>query len=268
MKGQHAGARLARHLKELLDRFELTNGRLLGITTDNASSNYSITWELQFTLQPSGIEWPALRNDIPCMAHVTQLALGAFMRSLGVKGHSKLWEANERDQQLGENESTNIGKSQRLRKEGNASINTLSAMKPGLAKRINTVRISRYVENTETDHHIAANASCVDYVDTGLSKRVYWLSNTQRINCSPIYYGCENTVEFNSGVAWATIAIMSIHPWVAEESKILWLLVSLHNRGWMENRQVHHGSFEAILIVDSVDVEKAYSHTASWYHRI
>jgi hypothetical protein len=126
----------------VLDRFELTDGRLFGITTDNASSNYSMTRELQSTLEPIGIEWPALRNPIPCMAHVIQLALGVFMSSLSVKVRTKSWEANERDQQFGENESIDIGKSQRLRKEGNARINKVSAMKPGLAKIIEKVRIS------------------------------------------------------------------------------------------------------------------------------
>jgi hypothetical protein len=68
------------------------------------------------------------------MAHVIQLALGAFLSSQGVKGRTKSWEAHERDQQFGENESIDIGKSQRLRKEGNARVNTVSAMRPGLAK--------------------------------------------------------------------------------------------------------------------------------------
>jgi len=76
-------------LKGIVDRFELTNSRLLGITTDNASSNDSMTRELQSTLEASGIEWPALMNHIPCMAHVIQLALGAFMSSLGDKGRIK-----------------------------------------------------------------------------------------------------------------------------------------------------------------------------------
>jgi len=142
VKGQHTAARLAIHVKDVLDSFELTDGRLLGITTDNASSNYSMSHELQSTLEASGIEWPALRNHIPCMAHVIQLASGAFMSSLGVKGRTKSWETHERDQQFGENESTDIGKSQRLRKEGNARINKVSAMRPGLAKRIEKVRIS------------------------------------------------------------------------------------------------------------------------------
>jgi len=134
--GQHTGARLAVHFKDVLDRFELTDGRLLSITTDNASSNYSMTCELHSTLEASGIEWPALRNHIPCMVHIIQLALGAFMSSLGVKGWTKSWEAHERDQQFGENESIDIGKIQRLRKEGNARINKVSAMRPGLARII------------------------------------------------------------------------------------------------------------------------------------
>jgi len=76
------------------------------------------------------------------MAHAIQLALGALMSSLGVKGRTKSWEAHERNQQFGENESIDIGKSQRLQKEGNVSINKVSAMKPGLAKIIEKVRIS------------------------------------------------------------------------------------------------------------------------------
>jgi hypothetical protein len=126
-------------LKEELDRFGISDGHLLGITTDNALSNYSMTLELQSTLEASGIEWPALRNRIPCMAHVIRLALGAFMTSRGVKGRTKSWEAHQHDQQFGENKRTDIGKSQRLRKRGNARINKVSAIKPGLAKIIEKV---------------------------------------------------------------------------------------------------------------------------------
>jgi hypothetical protein len=145
-------------LKEVFELFDLTDGRLLGITTDNASSNDSMTRKLQTTLEASGIEWPALRNHILSMAHVIQLALGAFMSSLGVKGHTKSWEAHERDQQFGENESIDIGKSQRLQKEGNARINKVPAMRPGLAKIIKKVRISTYFECAETNLQIAENA--------------------------------------------------------------------------------------------------------------
>jgi hypothetical protein len=128
-------------LKEVLDCFEHTDGCLLGITTDNASSNYSMTREVQSTLETSRIEWHALRNHILCMAHVIQLALGTFMSSLGVKRRTKSWEVHECDQHFGENERTDIGKSQRLRKKGNARIHKVLAMKACLAKIIEKVRI-------------------------------------------------------------------------------------------------------------------------------
>ena len=114
VKGQHMGARLARHLKEVVDRFEPTDGHLVGIATNNASSNFLMTREFQTTLPASAIEWPTLRKNIPCMAHVIQLALGEFISSLGVKGRTKSWEAHEYNQRFGKNKSTDIGRSQRL----------------------------------------------------------------------------------------------------------------------------------------------------------
>jgi len=124
------------HWKDMLDRIEVTESCLLGIKTDNAFSNYLMTRELQSTLEASRIEWPALRYHIPCMADVIERVVGAFMSSLGVKGCNKPWKAHECDQQFGQNESINIGKSQRLQNGGNARINKVSAMRPGLAKII------------------------------------------------------------------------------------------------------------------------------------
>jgi hypothetical protein len=132
-----------------------------------------MTRELQTTLGASGIEWSILRNHITRMAHVIQLALGIFMSSLAVKGRTQSWKAHERDQQFGENDRADIGKSQRLRKKGNARINKESAIGPGLAKIIEKVRISTYFESAETDLHIAENACCVEYADSWTSKRVH-----------------------------------------------------------------------------------------------
>jgi len=96
------------------------------------------------------------------MAHIIQLALGAFMSSLSVKGRTKSGKAHERDQQFGVYESIDIGKSQRLRKGGNARINQAWAMRPGLAKIIEKVCISRYCESPKTDLYIGENACCID----------------------------------------------------------------------------------------------------------
>ena len=211
---------------------------MLGITTDNASSNYSRTRELQTTLEASGIVWPAVRNHIPCMAHVIQVTLGAFLSSLGVHGPTKSWEANERDQQFGENESIDIRKSQRLRKEGNARINKVAAMRPGLATIIEKVCISWHFERPETNLHPAENACCNDYADTWSSKQVHWLSKSQSPHRSTIDYGCKDTLEFDIGDVWACLQITKIHSQVAPKPKIQWLPATLHNTGLMDHFKV------------------------------
>jgi len=129
-------------LKDIFSRFELTDGHLLEVVTVTAYLNYSIARELQFTPEASGIEWPALGNHIPFIAHLLPLALSAFLSGLGIKGRTICWEAHERDQPFEENESIDIGKCQRLRKEGNARIINVLAMTPGVTKIIENVLIS------------------------------------------------------------------------------------------------------------------------------
>jgi len=107
------------------------------------------------------------------MTQVIQLALAAFISSLHVKARTKSWEAHQCDQQFGEYESIDVGKTQRLPKEGNTRINKVPAMTPGLVKIIAKVRISTYFESPETDLHIAENASSIVYADTCSSKRDY-----------------------------------------------------------------------------------------------
>jgi hypothetical protein len=70
----------------------------------------------QSTLESSGIEWPIVTNRIPRTAPIIQLLLGPGTSSLGVKGPNISCEAHHHNQQLGENENIDIGRSQRLRK--------------------------------------------------------------------------------------------------------------------------------------------------------
>jgi len=238
MKHHRTGARLPIYLKEVLDHFELTDCHLLGVTTDNPSSKYSIGRELQSTLEASGIQWTGLRCHIACMAHFIWLALGAVLSSLGENGRTKSWEAHERNQQFGENENKDIGKSQRLRQEGNGRINKVSAMGPGLAKIIGRLLNSKYFEYLETDHQIVENACCIDYAATWLSKRIHWMSNSSNVNNSTTYYGCEETVEFDAEVAWTYILLIRVDPQVAQKFKLLWLPATLYNTRWMDHWQV------------------------------
>jgi len=224
-----------------------------------------MTHRLQSTLEASGIEWPALRNHIPCMAHVIQLAVGVFMTSLGVKGCTMSWEAHECDQHCGENESVDIGKCQRIRKEGNARIDRVSAMKPGLANMIEKVHISRYFESAEIDLHIAQNSCCIDYANTWSSKQVYWLSKSKYHHRGNSDNGSQDPLEPDPRVAPAHLPITWIHTHVSYKPKIQRLLATLRYPRWMDHCEVCHRSVEAIPILDPVDVEESYSHTASRY---
>ena len=107
---------------------------------------------------------------MPYMVHIVQRTVGAFMSSLSVKGHTMSWEAHQCNLQFGENNSIDIGRSQRFGKKGNDGINMVLAMKPGLVKIIDKVHISSSFESSETDLQIAANARCINYADTGFSE--------------------------------------------------------------------------------------------------
>ena len=134
------------------------------------------------------------------MAHVIRLAVGAFISSCSVKCRTKSWEAHKRDQPYEDVVSIDIGKSQRIRKEGNSSIDKVSAMGPGLAKIIDKVGISRNFESPATDLYIAANDCCIDYADTGSSERLHRLPKIQITHHSTTYSGCENMLEFEMEV--------------------------------------------------------------------
>jgi len=232
-----------------------------------------MTRELQSTVEASGIRGPAMSNHIPCMVHAIQLALGLFMSCLGVKGCTKSVEAHKRDQQFWKNDTADIGKSQRLRTEGNARMIKVSAMELSLWKIIEKVCISRHFERPKTDLHIAQNASGIDYTDIWSSKWVHGLSKSPSMKWGTTHYGCEDTVEFDTGVAWPSRLITRIDPWGAQEFKIQWLQATFAITEWMDHSEVCDGSFKPILILDPLNVGKAYSNSPSchnciqWYLR-
>jgi hypothetical protein len=135
------------------------------------------------------------------MAHVNHLSLVALMSSQGVKGNNMSWESHERDRHFGETECTNIGKIQRLRNKRNTRIHKVSVMRAGLAKIMEKVCISTYYESAETDLDIVENACCIDYADTRTLKQIHQLSKSQSPDHCTTHYGCQDTLEHNSGFA-------------------------------------------------------------------
>lgn len=130
--GEHTGIRLAQQLRTVMARYGLDNGQVLGITTDNASSNYTMLKELQRCLKTMEVEWSAAQNHIPCMAHIIQLSLSAFMGSLGVKGRNKSWEEGVRDE-ISEDKRTKNSK------VGTTRVRTIVSMRAGFNKIIEKV---------------------------------------------------------------------------------------------------------------------------------
>ena len=111
------------------------DGRVLGITTDNASSNYTMVKELQRSLKAMEVDWSAAQNHVPCMAHVIQLALASFMKSLGIQERNRSWEDGVWDA-LTEEQGTKT-------KMGSCRIAKIGSLKAGFNKIIEKVSSGR-----------------------------------------------------------------------------------------------------------------------------
>jgi len=86
IRGSHTGANMAGLINDVLARYGIQD-RILGFTTDSASNNRTLTEALNNAWSLLSVEWFQLENHIPCMAHVVQLILCAFMSS--IKGKSR-----------------------------------------------------------------------------------------------------------------------------------------------------------------------------------
>jgi len=264
-KGQETWPGLAVHLKDLLDHVKLTDGHVVGIMPVNAFSNYLMAHEPQLTLGAFGIHSPWFWNLIPSMEHVIQPAQGAFMTSLGVKRCTKSWEAWAQSPIWREWKCRHWEESKTL-KRGQCKNQSGVGHETRFSKDNWESMYFKIFWKSWNDLDIAESACSIDYADTWLTKRVHWLSKTNSLHRSTTNFVCEDIMELDTGVAWASLPISEIQPQVTAKSKLQWLLATLHNTGWMNHCQVHHGSFESFPILNPVDVNEAYGDIASRCH--
>jgi len=92
-------------------------------------------------------------------------------------------------------------------------------MEPGLAKIIDTVRISWYFESPEADLHIVPTACGIDYANTWSSKQVHWESKSKSPHCSTSDCGCEDRLQLKIGVARVRLPITRYHTRVNQNPK-------------------------------------------------
>ena len=124
---------LQRTFKLFFNVLDLMESHFLGLQqTMPSSSNYSMTSCLEQLLENGGTVWSAGQNHLPCMTHVIQLALGAFMDSLGVKVCHKSWEDAEREK-IGSQGSS------RRNRHGGVRVEKVVSLKPGFQKIVEKV---------------------------------------------------------------------------------------------------------------------------------
>jgi len=72
-----------------------------------------------------------------------------------ITGYTKSLGTHLCDDLFGENENTDIGKSQRLANQGNRRITMVYTMTPGVGKRIDNGFLSRRFESSDNNLYIA-----------------------------------------------------------------------------------------------------------------
>jgi hypothetical protein len=85
IKEAHAGKNLAHWqiIEADTKRYDFTE-QLLGFTSHNGNNNTTLSNTLISALRFLSIEWNCESNHIPCIAHISQLILGAFMKELEI----------------------------------------------------------------------------------------------------------------------------------------------------------------------------------------
>jgi len=84
IRRSHTGPNMAQISNRVLAKYGIQNW-ILGFTTDSASNNPTLTEALSNAWSLLSVEWSQFENHIPCLAHVIELILGAFMSSIKVQ---------------------------------------------------------------------------------------------------------------------------------------------------------------------------------------
>ena len=87
LEDHHTGCNLATIVFDVLDEYDLCD-KLFCITSDNASNNSTMVEQLQNHLEQRDIDWDPEVHHIPCLAHIINLVVQAFLQKLQVDDNS------------------------------------------------------------------------------------------------------------------------------------------------------------------------------------
>ena len=81
LTGKHSGKSLAGTTASILRQYKIQK-QLFAVTADNARNNGTLRRELENELARENITWDSESGHIPCLPHVIQLAVQAFLKTL------------------------------------------------------------------------------------------------------------------------------------------------------------------------------------------
>lgn len=100
LTGKHSGKSLAHITASVLRRYGIQR-QLLAITADNARNNGTLRRELEKELEREEISWDSENGSIPCLSHVIQLAVQAFLKTLRCRARNEDVGRKVSDRRLG-----------------------------------------------------------------------------------------------------------------------------------------------------------------------
>ena len=81
LSGSHTGEYMAEIVYDILEEFGIKE-KFFCVTTDNASNNLLMVKELSKLLSNDGIKWDYKTQHIPCLAHIINLVVQKFLKTI------------------------------------------------------------------------------------------------------------------------------------------------------------------------------------------
>src|SRR5277367_1871246 len=97
LEGHHTGEYMASVVYDVLDEFDIKE-KFFCVTTDSASNNLKMVKELSKLLYDRcGIEWDWKTNHIPCLAHIINLVVQKFLKTLAIQSDDDINDSDIND---------------------------------------------------------------------------------------------------------------------------------------------------------------------------
>jgi len=110
LEGHHTGEYMASVVYDVLDEFDIKE-KFFCVTTDSASNNLKMVKELSKLLYDRcGIEWDWKTNHIPCLAHIINLVVQKFLKTLAIQSDDDMTNSDINDSDINDDGDSDVDK--------------------------------------------------------------------------------------------------------------------------------------------------------------